>query len=85
MSPPLTSFTLDQRTVGCQPTLRLGQVDHRREDLLAVHLDLFQPHDVVGQRRHLLRAQAHTQLQVQLVRGESETGNACVAASDPPG
>ncbi len=58
---------LDQRTVGCQPTLRLGQVDHRREDLLAVHLDLFQPHDVVGQRRHLLRAQAHTQLQVQLV------------------
>ncbi len=58
---------LDQRTVGCQPTLRLGQVDHWREDLLAVHLDLFQPHDVVGQRRHLLRAQTHAQLQLELV------------------
>ncbi|TLJ12326.1 hypothetical protein FEM31_34765, partial [Pseudomonas aeruginosa] len=29
--------------------------------------DLFQPHDIVRQRRHLLRAQTHTQLQVQLV------------------
>ncbi|GAA18048.1 hypothetical protein NCGM1179_2879 [Pseudomonas aeruginosa NCMG1179] len=58
---------LDQRAVRAQPPLGLGQVDHGGEDLFAIHLDFFQPNDIVGQRRHLGGAEGDARGQSQYV------------------
>jgi len=58
---------LNQRAVGGDATVGVGQVQHRRQHLLAVDLDLLHPDDVVGQRGDLLGAERHAYAQRQLV------------------
>ncbi|MNJ55524.1 hypothetical protein D3C77_510200 [compost metagenome] len=58
---------LDQRAIGHQAAVRLGQVQHRHQHHLAQHLVFFQPDDVVGQRRHLFGGQPHPHAEVQRV------------------
>jgi len=60
-------LALDQRAVGSQAVVGLGQVEHGGQDFLAVDLGFFHPHDVVGQRRHLLGGQRYAELQVERV------------------
>ncbi|MCY1278393.1 hypothetical protein D9M70_271170 [compost metagenome] len=60
-------LALDQRAARRQAVPGLGQVEHRHQHLLALHLALFQPDDVVGQCRHLLGAEGHADAQVQRV------------------
>ncbi len=45
--------------------IRLRQIQLRRQHRLSAHRDVLPPHQAVAQPRHLLRRQAHPQLQVQ--------------------
>ncbi|MND91009.1 hypothetical protein D3C81_528350 [compost metagenome] len=56
-----------QRTVGRQTVVGIGEVEHRHQHFLAIDHDFFQPDYVVGQRSDLLRGQAHTHRQFQLL------------------
>ena len=60
-------LALDQRAVGGQAVVGLGQVKHGGQDFLAVDLGFFHPHDVVGQCRDLFGGEGHAQLQVERV------------------
>ena len=57
----------NQCTVGGQAIAGLGQVQHRHQHLLAGDGGVFQPHDIVGQGRHLFGGEAHAHGQVQLL------------------
>ena len=60
-------LALDQRAIGGQAVVGLGQVQHRDHDWLAVDDRVFQPDDVVGQGRYLLGGEADAQRQHQRV------------------
>ncbi|CRM94573.1 hypothetical protein [Pseudomonas sp. 22 E 5] len=55
----------NQRTVGCQAVVCLGQVQHRHQHLLPGDGGVFQPHDVVGQGGDLFGGEAHAHGQIQ--------------------
>ncbi len=59
--------TRDQGSGGCKTVVGLGQIQHRHQDFFTVHFVLFQPHDVMRQRRDLLRGEADAHRQVQLL------------------
>ena len=60
-------LALDQRAGGAEAVLGLGEVEHRDENLLAVHFGFFEPDDVVGQGRDLLGGEADADGELQAV------------------
>jgi hypothetical protein len=59
-------LTGDQRAVWSKTTVGLGQVEHRHQHVFAIHFTLFEPDDVVGERRYLLGGQRAADCQVEL-------------------
>ncbi|RMO54529.1 hypothetical protein ALQ29_05555 [Pseudomonas marginalis pv. marginalis] len=55
----------NQRPIGCQAVVRLGQVQHRHQHLLPGDGGVFQPHDIVGQGGDLFGGEAHAYGQIQ--------------------
>ncbi|MNJ46661.1 hypothetical protein D3C77_417960 [compost metagenome] len=59
--------TGDQGTVGRQPIVRVGQVQHWHQHLFALDLGALHPDDVVGQGRDLFGGQADANGQIKLL------------------
>lgn len=57
----------DQCAVGCQAVVGLGEIQHGHQHFFAVHFVLFEPDNVMGQGRDLLRSEAHANGQIELV------------------
>ncbi len=60
-------ITGNQRTGRAESIVGLGHVQHRHQHFLAVHFVLFEPDDIVGQCRDLLRREGHAYRQVELI------------------
>ena len=56
---------LDETVAAYVARVRLGQVEHRHEDGLAVDDAVFHPHDVVGQGADLLVGEGHAKAKAQ--------------------